>query len=520
MIWIDCVELSSLARISWGSQDTSYEFLLLVNENHANMTVSVENPKKKRQLPVVVAVIVAVVVAFSALIFVSSGSRSTTSGVVTSSIVENLHQRQDEQCSCTCSNVDQPTFASTLGLSGTVSDCCCSFADLERTNRETVHPLLRRIVELPFFAHFKIDLCTSCKLWDDAPMCVLRDCGVCECEKPPGWAEEVEWMPQKTGPDPDCEHIDDRVVTTVDAHISSGWESSPALTFLDQQLPFDDSAKGSDEHEVDGDAAVVVDLRLNPERYTGYAGPSAEKVWEAIHTDNCFQQKPSSVDEGNELVGYCSLSPDERIYNRIISGLHSSISLHIAHSYCLEMDQEQIAECKEWGMNSTAARERVLDHKDRLENLYAVFAILLRAVQKAGSAVATAVPKEDPLFSASLTEWTHSLLPQVSTMMQSCPLTFDETTLFLEGEDAGPKRIELQKRFKHLLEIMECVGCDRCRLWGTLQTIGIGTALKVLLDESSSQAVSLSRQEAVALVHTLERFSSALKYASEFQDIL
>lgn len=479
------------------------------------MNDNIENAKKKRQLSIVVVVIVAVAVALFALLHILSGyGGRPTSSIVNVENPQQQHQYHDEQCSC---DVDQPTFASTLGLSGTVSDCCCSFADLEKTNSKTVYPLFRQIVQTPFFAHFKIDLCSSCTLWDDAPMCVLRDCGVCECEKPPEWADEVEWMPQKTGPDPDCEHIDDRVVTTVDAHITSGWESSP-LTFLDQQSPFDDSAKANDEQKVDGDTAVVVDLRLNPERYTGYAGPSAMKVWTEIHTDNCFQQQSGPDEEGDGVVGYCSLSPEERVYNRIISGLHSSISLHIAHSYCLEMDQDQIAECKEWGMNSSVARERVLDHKDRLENLYAVFAILLRAVQKAGLAVTTAVPKQDSLFSASLTEWTHTLLPQVSTLAQSCPLTFDETSLFLGGEDAGPKRIELQKRFKYLLQIMECVGCDRCRLWGTLQTIGIGTALKVLLDESSSQAVSLSRQEAVALVHTLERFSSALKYASEFQD--
>ena len=477
------------------------------------MNDNIENAKQRRRLPVVVVVAVAIAVALLALLHILSGcgGRPTSSSIVN---VENPQQQQQQQCSC---DVDQPTFASTFGLTGTVSDCCCSFADLERTNSETVYPLLRQIVRTPSFAHFKIDLCSDCKLWDDAPMCVLRDCGVCECEKPPEWADEVEWMPEKTGPDPNCEHIDDRVVTIVDAHITRGWESSP-LTFLDQQSPLDISAKANDVQKVDGDTAVVVDLRLNPERYTGYAGPSANKVWTAIHSDNCFQQQSGPGEEGDDIVGYCSLSPEERVYNRIISGLHSSISLHIAHSYCLEMAQDQIAECKEWGMNSSVARERVLNHKDRLENLYAVFAILLRAVQKAGPAVTTAVPKEDSLFSASLTEWTHSLLPQVSTLAQSCPLTFDETSLFLGGEDAGPKRIELQKRFTHLLQIMECVGCDRCRLWGTLQTIGIGTALKVLLDDSSSQAISLSRQEAVALVHTLERFSSALKYASEFQD--
>ena len=34
---------------------------------------------------------------------------------------------------------------------------------------------------------------------------------------------------------------------------------------------------------------------------------------------------------------------------------------------------------------------------------------------------------------------------------------------------------------------MDCVGCDKCRLWGKIQTTGLGTALKVLfeLDEKN-----------------------------------
>ncbi|KAM3338624.1 hypothetical protein P3S68_030710 [Capsicum galapagoense] len=27
---------------------------------------------------------------------------------------------------------------------------------------------------------------------------------------------------------------------------------------------------------------------------------------------------------------------------------------------------------------------------------------------------------------------------------------------------------------------MECVGCEKCRLWGKLQVLGLGTALKIL----------------------------------------
>jgi ERO1-like protein alpha len=418
-------------------------------------------------------------------------------------------QSHDSTLDCSC-ELDNPSFAATLDLHGQVSDCCCSFDELERTNAQAVYPLLKRIVATPFFAHFKIDLCSECQLWDDAPLCVLRDCGVCECDNPPPWADAVDWMPPKAGPNAeDCEHLDDQVITTVDHHILEQWpSSSKPLSFLD-----DEPAPSSSSHD-SADAAVVVDLRLNPEQYTGYAGPSAERVWNAIHSENCFQQDDRIG--GEEQV--CTLTAEQRVYNRIISGLHSSISLHIAHSYCLEMDPDQIAECKTWGVNATVAQERVLNYRDRLENLYVVFAVLLRAVQKAGSAITAAVPVEDALFSNSLEEWTDHLLPQIQNMVDTCPLTFDETTLSLEREDSKKsKRSELQRRFRHLQQIMQCVGCDRCKLWGTLQTLGIGTALRVLLADTDGDVLDLSRQEAVALVHTLERFSSALVYANEMR---
>ncbi|KAG0449476.1 hypothetical protein HPP92_027286 [Vanilla planifolia] len=30
---------------------------------------------------------------------------------------------------------------------------------------------------------------------------------------------------------------------------------------------------------------TYVNLQLNPERYTGYVGPSARRIWEAIYTE-------------------------------------------------------------------------------------------------------------------------------------------------------------------------------------------------------------------------------------------
>ena len=41
---------------------------------------------------------------------------------------------------------------------------------------------------------------------------------------------------------------------------------------------------------------------------------------------------------------------------------------------------------------------------------------------------------------------------------------------------------------------MDCVGCEKCRLWGKLQVLGLGTALKILFSvdgqENLGQTVS------------------------------
>lgn len=42
--------------------------------------------------------------------------------------------------------------------------------------------------------------------------------------------------------------------------------------------------------EVDEDKdAQYVDLLLNPERYTGYKGKSAHRIWNSIYKENCFR---------------------------------------------------------------------------------------------------------------------------------------------------------------------------------------------------------------------------------------
>lgn len=48
---------------------------------------------------------------------------------------------------------------------------------------------------------------------------------------------------------------------------------------------------------------------------------------------------------------------------------------------------------------------------------------------------------------------------------------------------AAQLKNEFREKFRNISKIMDCVGCDKCRLWGKLQVQGLGTALKILFSE-------------------------------------
>ena len=56
-------------------------------------------------------------------------------------------------------------------------------------------------------------------------------------------------------------------------------------------------------------------------------------------------------------------------------------------------------------------------------------------------------------------------------MQASCPLPFDEGQLW-RGDDADELRTQLQGSFRNITAVMDCVGCEKCKLWGKLQLLG------------------------------------------------
>lgn len=330
----------------------------------------------------------------------------------------------------------------------------------------------------------------------------------------------------------------------------------------DYCVPEDESASAK------GDYVSLVD---NPERFTGYAGPGAQQVWEAIYRENCFstphdpslaashrissnspgpssplglglgvnsqpqqfhaaqdlrkvmkdhgaqqsmqqaiaQNVPSrSLDDGLEFEDMCV---EKRVFYRVVSGMHASISTHICNEYLNRTSGE-------WVPNLQCYLERLHDHPERLSNLYFNYALLLRAVGKLRDQLpsyqfCSADPSQDSATKSACVKLAQAIPPG--------PEIFDESVMF-NGQAISLKE-DFKHRFRNISRIMDCVGCDKCRLWGKVQTAGYGTALKVLFEfdeKNPSSNPPLRRHELVALINTLGRVSHSLNAIKDFNEMI
>ena len=105
----------------------------------------------------------------------------------------------------------------------------------------------------------------------------------------------------------------------------------------------------------DSEEAEWVDLLLNPERYTGYTGFSAHRIWESIYKENCFLPGVKTYDDFKRsfLTKTCL---EKRVFYRVVSGLHTSINIHLSYKYLLTARTFALKEM--WGPNLNEFRRR------------------------------------------------------------------------------------------------------------------------------------------------------------------
>lgn len=151
----------------------------------------------------------------------------------------------------------------------------------------------------------------------------------------------------------------------------------------------------------------------------------------------------------------------------------------------------------------------------RVRNLYFTYSMVLRAVLKASPRLYaeqfyTGNPVDDELIRKDIRQFLHSL--------SHFQLRFDEHKLFC-GDHTHKE--QFRHHFRNISRIMDCVGCEKCRLWGKVQTQGMGTALKILFSDTAHiENLNLKRSEIVSLWNTLGRLSSSLIHLEMFKKAL
>jgi hypothetical protein len=330
-----------------------------------------------------------------------------------------------------------------------------------------------------------------------------------------------------------------------------------------------------------------INMQLNPEGYTGYEGFAPHRIWSAIYEENCFHMSSApvtpvkgmkdlfgggamggggmgagtkaqkdtppatandsknasskkndsiasveSVDSGvmkplnRSGAEFASMCHEQRVLYRLLSGMHASISCHIAESYPIGVVDPSIdlhsvqamnSDAPLVGPNVTVFQERVGAHPDRLENMYFAFVFMLRAANKAARVLreydyATGVREEDE----QVRQTVRGLLDSPLVSGCSSAASFDETAMFTSPHGRS-LRTQLRGAFRNISRIMDCVGCEKCKLHGKLQILGLGTALKILFNDESSHPLKLERNEVMAFFVTLAKLSHSLHFAREME---
>uniref|UniRef100_A0A7N9B1P2 ERO1-like protein alpha n=1 Tax=Mastacembelus armatus TaxID=205130 RepID=A0A7N9B1P2_9TELE len=402
-------------------------------------------------------------------------------------------------------------------ISCNLDDCACDVETIDSFNNDQLFPKLQALLESDYFRFYKVTLNKPCPFWTSSSHCGLRDCAVKPCS------------PVSSSFQPNQEEC--------------LWETREAL--LDWSKYDDEAQRFCVVDDEDSPDSQYVDLLLNPERFTGYKGPEAWQIWNSIYEENCFKPytvkrplNPNSFpsSSGGEartfyswLEGQCV---EKRAFYRLISGLHASINIHLSARYLLQDSWFQ----KKWGHNISEFKVRfdseltAGEGPKRLRNLYFLYLIELRALAKAlpffqqhGIRLYTGRPEEDQKHK--------ELLLEILQLAKSFPLHFDETSLFAGDEkEAAKLREDIRLSFLNISRIMDCVDCFKCRLWGKLQTQGLGTALKILFSERQIKALpvssdhrpsfQLNRQEIVSLLNAFGRISTSIRELKNFRSLL
>ncbi|KAF6211993.1 hypothetical protein GE061_012511 [Apolygus lucorum] len=430
-------------------------------------------------------------------------------------------------------------------LKGQIDDCSCSVDTVDHFNNAKVFPRLSSLLQKDYFRFYKVNLKKECPFWSDDSRCSMRTCHVKTCGEddiPPGLKGEHDHRNENMAlkyleSSQDSDNCDEDNDLDAELGYLNTTISDSAYKGFELWQAYDDAQDNFCTLPDEDGEAQYVDLLLNPERFTGYKGESAHRIWRTIYMENCFRPKKSfnSYISSSKLNGLCL---EKRVFYRVISGLHTSINIHLSANYLFSGKNplSKDADNENWGYNLEEFKNRFSpEFTDKegpqwLRNLYFIYLLELRAVAKAAPYLA-----QERFYTGNESEdsETKDAIMDLLNVIKSFPEHFDESCMFADGTKQAQKlKEEFRQHFRNISRIMDCVGCEKCKLWGKLQTQGLGTALKILFSSKFdkllktsdqpflSRSFRLERSEIVTLFNALGRLSTSIREIEMFRQMM
>lgn len=369
----------------------------------------------------------------------------------------------------------------------------CSSESVYQANSAQLHSILSELADSTFFRLVRVSYDGSC------PLTPSQDSEGPTCGTVPPAEPVKELTSQSSAPEPSLCSVDfssseKEFASSVVTQISSSEQSAQKEFPRDNECVLEGTFSIRPDYWLDicegFSDGEYINLRLNPERNTGYNGAH---VWAEMH---------ATVDK--------LYSPEGKILQRILSGYHMLVTTQVLSNYYPPKNGESA-----WAPNFSKLTNLVLFQPQYVEDMQFAFVVMARSLFKIRELLyryhfSTGNSTEDAITTSLMQ---HLLDSAVLSSCGSVVLSgFDESKLFPTASPSlSESATEFKKAFRKISQLVNCVSCKRCKLHASVSLHGIGVGIKILLTPTDLVAASLSRDDIVALVNVVHKFSDSLE---------
>lgn len=95
-------------------------------------------------------------------------------------------------------------------------------------------------------------------------------------------------------------------------------------------------------------------------------------------------------------------------------------------------------------------------------------------------------------------------------------INFDDSQIFGNLLTQEQKKDQFVSYFKEILKLLDCVDCKKCKVYGKMQVLGMGVALRILMQKSGD----LMRNEMVAFINTMNKWTQSVEIMYEMHELM